>query len=215
MADKKAVLFVDNDKNILKQLDTVFKNKDYRLYFAKTVDEALDILIHNKVDVVAADMILPGKTGLDLLHTIKHKYPYIVRIFLVEINQISSILSCINNGAIYRFIEKPWKNSEQILLTIKDAMLYSDFLQNNIILDNNNSDIITISIESLRDIIDLYKRQYFIVKNDTLIVFVSSSFNSKMNVNSYLNEYDINLNLYHKRLLDHNYTLYIRRSQYI
>lgn len=214
MAEKKDILFVDDDSYILNQLSIMFKNSDYNLHFSQTADEALDILIHDKIDVIAADMILPGKSGLDLIKIVKNKYPYIVRIFLVEINQISSTLAFINNGDIYRFIEKPLKNAEQIFSIIKNAVFYSDFLQNKPV-NNDSSDNITISFEAIKDIIDLYKRQYFIVRNDNLIVLVSSSLVSKMNVNSFIDEYDINFNLYHKRILDHNNILYIRRSQYI
>lgn len=215
MPNKKAVLFVDDKEDILQRLNYAFKDQCYMMYFAKTAEEALDILIHNKVDVVAVDMILPGKTGLDLLNIIKHKYPYITRVILVEIYQIPSVLSYINNGDIYRFIEKPWRNSEQIKLTMNDAFIYSDYLQNNYLSDANNSSLLTISLEALRDVIDLYKRQYFIVRNETLIVLVSSSLNDKIKVNSSLDQYDINFNLYHKRVLDSKHILYIRRSQYI
>jgi DNA-binding NtrC family response regulator len=214
MAEAKDILFVDDDSYILNQLNIMFKNSDYNLHFASTADEALDILIHDKIDVIASDMILSGKSGLDLIKIVKNKYPYIVRIFLVEINQISCTLAFINNGDIYRFIEKPLKNAEQIFSIIKNAVFYADFLQNKPV-NNSNSDNITISFETIKDIIDLYKRQYFIVRNDNLIVLVSSSLDSKMNVNSFLDEYDINFNLYHKRILDQNHTLYIRRSQYI
>lgn len=214
MGEKKDILFVDDDSSVLNQLNLMFKNRNCNLYFAETADEALDILIHNKIDIIASDMILPGKSGLDLIKIVKNKYPYIVRIFLVEINQISSTLSFINNGDIFRFIEKPFKNTEQIFSVIKDAVFYSDYLQSNPA-TYNNSDIIAISYEAIKDIMDLYKRQYFIVKNDNLIILVSSSLSSKMNVNSKMDEYDININLYHKRILDQNHTLYIRRSQYI
>ena len=214
MTEQKDILFVDDDSYILNQLNTMFKNSGYNVHFAKAADEALDILIHDKIDVIASDMILPDKSGLDLIKIVKNKYPYIVRIFLVEINQISSTLDFINNGDIYRFIEKPLKNEDQIISTIKNAVLYADFLKSKPVNDSS-SDNITISLEAVKDIIDLYKRQYFIVKNNNLIVLVSSCLDSKMKVNSFLDEYDINFNLYHKRMLDQNNTLYIRRSQYI
>ncbi|QAT40414.1 response regulator [Clostridium sp. JN-9] len=214
MTEQKDILFVDDDSYILNQLNIMFKNSDYNVHFAKAADEALDILIHDKIDVIASDMILPDKSGLDLIKIVKNKYPYIVRIFLVEINQISSTLDFINNGDIYRFIEKPLKNADQIISTIKNAVLYADFLKSKPVNDSS-SDSITISLEAVKDIIDLYKRQYFIVKNNNLIVLVSSCLDSKMKVNSFLDEYDINFNLYHKRMLDQNNTLYIRRSQYI
>ena len=214
MTEQKDILFVDDDSYILNQLNIMFKNSDYNVHFAKAADEALDILIHDKIDVIASDMILPDKSGLDLIKIVKNKYPYIVRIFLVEINQISSTLDFINNGDIYRFIEKPLKNADQIISTRKNAVLYADFLKSKPVNDSS-SDSITISLEAVKDIIDLYKRQYFIVKNNNLIVLVSSCLDSKMKVNSFLDEYDINFNLYHKRMLDQNNTLYIRRSQYI
>ena len=71
MNKKYSVLIVEDDSTLRGQL-----NEAIGLYFnckaASNVDEALSILGETKVDVIVSDILMPGKSGLHLVKTIRH-----------------------------------------------------------------------------------------------------------------------------------------------
>jgi len=128
----KTVLFVDDQKEIIDLLKVKLKNKKYKTLFALSGDEALEIIKEETVHVVVTDLLMPGKNGITLLLQLKEQYPEIVRIVLSGLSQVSSILSAINKGDIFRYITKPWKIDEQAESIINSALEYSDFLQSEV-----------------------------------------------------------------------------------
>lgn len=124
----KNVLFVDDQKEILELLRVKLKNKTYRALFAQSSDEALEIMKSEEISVIVTDLLMPGKNGIALLEQLKVEYPLVVRIVLSGLSQVTSILSAINNGDIFRYITKPWKIDEQADSIIESALEYSDFL---------------------------------------------------------------------------------------
>jgi len=125
----KSVLFVDDQKEILDLLKVKLKDKHYRTFFADSSDAALAVLKEEEIHVVVTDLLMPGKNGIALLQEIKELYPSVVRIVLSGLSQVSSILSAINSGDIYRYLTKPWKIDEQAESVIESALEYSEFLK--------------------------------------------------------------------------------------
>jgi len=125
----KTVLFVDDQKEILELLRVKLKNKSYKALFAESSDEALEIMKREDINVIVTDLLMPGKNGIALLEQLKEEYPFVVRIVLSGLSQVTSILAAINNGDIYRYITKPWKIDEQADSVLASALEYSDFLR--------------------------------------------------------------------------------------
>ena len=128
----KSVLFVDDQKEILDLLKMKLKNKSYNTYFADSCDGALALLKEREIHVVVTDLLMPGTNGIALLQELKTHYPGVVRIVLSGLSQVTSILSAINNGDIYRYITKPWKIDEQAESIINSALEYSEFLKSRV-----------------------------------------------------------------------------------
>jgi len=65
----KTLLFIDDDPNIHKGLNRLFKQQrvSWQYCFASGVDEALGIIEEGGVDAVLFDINMPGKDGFDLL----------------------------------------------------------------------------------------------------------------------------------------------------
>jgi len=65
----KNILFVDDDTNIHKGLNRLFKQQQvsWTYCFAVGVDEALDIIEQGNVDAVISDVKMPARDGFDLL----------------------------------------------------------------------------------------------------------------------------------------------------
>jgi len=51
---------------------------------------------------------MPGMTGVEFLHRAKALYPQTVRMVLSGFTELQSIIDAVNEGAIYKFLTKPW-----------------------------------------------------------------------------------------------------------
>ncbi|MEW5795952.1 MAG: response regulator [Candidatus Zixiibacteriota bacterium] len=72
---KPNVLVVDDDSAIRELVSDFLVLERYRPLQAESVDQALAVLEKGPVDVVITDIMMPGKTGLDLLVHVKQTYP--------------------------------------------------------------------------------------------------------------------------------------------
>lgn len=119
-----AILFVDDEKLILNSLERGLLDEPYKKYFAKSAQEALDILEKKDIHVLVTDMKMPGMNGLELLKIVKEKYPQIVKIVLSGYTQLPQILATINQVDIFKFITKPWKLEDEFKRVINQAIEY-------------------------------------------------------------------------------------------
>jgi DNA-binding NtrC family response regulator len=122
---KYSVLFVDDEKRILTALRSIFR-REYDVYIADGGEEALAILAENKIDVIVSDQRMPNMLGNELLTKVHQLYPKTMRLLLTGFMDKEAIIKTINEGEIYRFINKPWRNDE-IHKTIAEAALASEF----------------------------------------------------------------------------------------
>ncbi|MBW7991639.1 MAG: response regulator [Planctomycetes bacterium] len=125
--EKRTVLFVDDEEKMLTSLKRGLLDEPYKTLFANSGKEALEILQRNPVHVIVTDMRMPEMGGLDLLRTVKAEYPNIIRMVLSGYTQVSTLLTAINQGEIFRFITKPWKLEEEFKPAILEALEYYDF----------------------------------------------------------------------------------------
>jgi len=124
--EKKTVLFVDDEEKLLRSLRRGLIDEPYKTLFANNGKEALEILRTKDVHVLVTDMRMPEMGGLELLRIAKREHPQIVRMVLSGYTQISTLLTAINDGEVYKFITKPWKLEEEFKPAILQALEYYD-----------------------------------------------------------------------------------------
>lgn len=73
----ETILVVDDDAGILGSIDLVLSPLGYRLLLASSGEEALELAEQKgeKIDLLFADIMLAGITGLDLARQFLKKYP--------------------------------------------------------------------------------------------------------------------------------------------
>ncbi|MDF1694000.1 MAG: response regulator [Zhongshania sp.] len=108
-AAKPRILFVDDEPRILVALKALFR-RDYDVLTADSGKAALAILRDGDVDVVVSDQRMPEMTGVEVLRLAKSLRPRAIRVLLTGYSDLSAILAAINDGEIFRFINKPWSN---------------------------------------------------------------------------------------------------------
>lgn len=119
-----AVLFVDDEVNVLSSLRRGLIDEDYECFFASSGKEALEIMKRNVISVICTDMRMPEMDGLTLLKEVKAKYPKTVRVVLSGYTQLQQVLATVNQGDIFKFITKPWKMEEEFKVVIQQALDY-------------------------------------------------------------------------------------------
>ncbi len=115
------LLFVDDESNILSSLKRLFRPHGYRIFTALSGKEALAVMEKETVDLVVSDMRMPEMDGAVFLEQVFNRWPDTVRILLTGYSDLTSTISAVNKGQIYRYISKPWEDSD-ILLTVKRAL---------------------------------------------------------------------------------------------
>jgi len=121
---KYTVLFVDDEPRITSALRAIFR-KEYNVLIANSGAAALSILAKQSVDVIVSDQRMPEMLGNELLATVSTHYPQTMRILLTGFMDKQAIVDSINEGEIYRFINKPW-NNDQMREVIAEAALASE-----------------------------------------------------------------------------------------
>jgi DNA-binding NtrC family response regulator len=122
--ESKTVLFVDDEERLLSSLKRGLIDESYKCLFANSGAQALELLSKNTVQVIVTDMRMPEMNGLELLCKVREKYPDIIRIVLSGYTQITTLLTAINEGHIYKYITKPWKLEEEFKPQIRAALEY-------------------------------------------------------------------------------------------
>ena len=120
MTEKANVLFVDDERQVLVALRALFRSQ-YQVFIANGGEEALEIIRREPIHVIVSDQRMPKMLGHELLHQVKEIRPSAVRLLLTGYSDLSAIIQSINEGEVFRFINKPWDNTE-IRLTIENAV---------------------------------------------------------------------------------------------
>ncbi len=124
------ILFVDDEENVLNAMRRMFADEDYRILTAASGAMALSILENETVHLVVSDHRMPGMTGAELLKSIKERWPQTIRIMLTGHADVNSIMGAVKDGAVYKFITKPW-NDEDLRLTVSLALQQYQLIHEN------------------------------------------------------------------------------------
>ena len=120
MAEK--ILLVDDDANILDGYRRSL-SRDFLIETAEGGEHALQLVTHNgPYAVVVSDMRMPRMDGIQLLIEIKAHFPDTIRVILTGNADIDTAINAINEGSIFRFLNKPC-SKETMGKTLTAALL--------------------------------------------------------------------------------------------
>jgi CheY-like chemotaxis protein len=107
-------------------------------------------MARHEVDVILSDQRMPGMSGVELLRRVKQLYPETIRLVLSGFTELQSITDAINEGAIYKFLAKPW-DDEQLRAHLRAAFTLKEMADQNRRLDQEVQ-------TANRDLADLNRR---------------------------------------------------------
>lgn len=131
------LLLVDDEPGILAALRRVFQRENYKLHFARNGVEAIKILASQDIHLIISDFMMPEMNGSELLIKVRERWPATIRIMLTGHANTEAVMGSIRDGAVYRFILKPW-NDDDLRLTIALALEQYALQQRNRTLEKQN-----------------------------------------------------------------------------
>ena len=135
---KYRLLLVDDESGIVKALTRVFRQENYEVITAGSGKEALERLAEGAVHLVISDFMMPGMNGAQFLHEVKQRSPETIRIMLTGHANTDAVMGAINEGAVYKFILKPW-NDDDLRVTVALALEQFDLIARNKVLKSENA----------------------------------------------------------------------------
>lgn len=118
--EKYKLLFVDDEPDILDSLSRAFR-REYRIFTAASGAAGIALLRTEKIDLVISDQRMPDVTGDAVLKFAMEHQPDAIRILLTGYSDMESLVRCVNEARIYKYITKPWE-PENLRLTVVRAL---------------------------------------------------------------------------------------------
>ncbi len=101
------ILCVDDDPNILQGYKRALR-KDFDISIAEGGEPGLALIAQEgPFAVIVSDMRMPGMDGVQFLSRVKEIAPNTVRIMLTGNSDQQTAMSAVNEGSIFRFLNKP------------------------------------------------------------------------------------------------------------
>ncbi|CAN2041706.1 hypothetical protein GMMP15_560109 [Candidatus Magnetomoraceae bacterium gMMP-15] len=133
MSDK--VVFVDDESRILKVLKRLFMDEPYEIFTFESPINALEQMKKNEIAVVVSDQRMPDMKGTEFLEKVRENWPDTVRIILTGYADLEAAIDSINKGYVYRFINKPWDDT-QFKMEVEQAVdHYKLVVENKMLLE--------------------------------------------------------------------------------
>ena len=107
MSQKRRILIVDDESNIRRILQVAFEKEGYQAEVAEDAFAAFSRLNNEAFDCLLTDVTMPGKTGYELLHEVKAKFPELPVVIMTAYGTIPQAVQAIRDGA-FEYITKPF-----------------------------------------------------------------------------------------------------------
>jgi putative two-component system response regulator len=124
LASGFTLLCVDDEPDIVDSLYRTFR-KGYTVLTATSGEDAVEVLKVRPVDLIISDQRMPGLTGDEVLKTARALQPDTIRILLTGYSDLESLVKCVNEAGIYKYLTKPWE-PEALKLTVARALEHLD-----------------------------------------------------------------------------------------
>jgi DNA-binding NtrC family response regulator len=109
-----SILLIDDERAIRVALRKCLEREGFKVDDCGDPVEGVKLAEKNGYGLVICDYQMPGMLGVDVLRRIKLLQPNTIRIILTAHADMDIAIRAINDGAVYRFLVKPWDNRELV-----------------------------------------------------------------------------------------------------
>jgi DNA-binding NtrC family response regulator len=107
----RKILIVDDETTLRHSIKQALQTADRRIDLASSGEEAVRLEAENAYEVIVADLMMPGLSGLDLLRTLKEKGSPARLILITGYPTITTAEQAVKMGA-FDFLSKPFMPAE-------------------------------------------------------------------------------------------------------
>jgi DNA-binding NtrC family response regulator len=128
---KGVVLIIDDEEEIRESIELLLNSEGLATDTAATGEEGLKKIDENLYDAVLLDLMLPGKSGMDVQKDIKRIDPTLPVVIITAIGALETAITAIKEGS-FDYVTKPWNNDKLLVIVsnaIKQRQLMSENLQ--------------------------------------------------------------------------------------
>jgi two-component system, NtrC family, nitrogen regulation response regulator NtrX len=126
---KAHLLLVDDNPNTLASLSRAFRMAGYEVTVSDNAARAIDLLRTETFDLILSDVVMPGKSGLELLEELKAAGVKTPIVLVSGQANIEMAVRATKLGAL-DFLEKP-SSTDKLLITIENALCLSRLQDEN------------------------------------------------------------------------------------
>ncbi len=123
MDNPMRILIIDDDEGVLRLLESYFSSKGMESSSFAEPPDLKRVIGDLHPDAVLLDIVLPHKSGLDVLADIKGIYPQLPVIMMTGYTDYDKNIESLRKGA-YAFLTKPFLNLEEIYHVTNNAVCY-------------------------------------------------------------------------------------------
>src|SRR3990172_1138647 len=103
----KPVWIIDDDRSIRWVLEKALARENIEFRSFASADEALQEIAKDMPQMVISDIRMPGRSGLELLQTLRDRYPHLPIIIMTAYSDLESAVSAFQGGA-FEYLSKPF-----------------------------------------------------------------------------------------------------------
>ncbi|HKV26345.1 MAG TPA: sigma-54 dependent transcriptional regulator [Candidatus Acidoferrum sp.] len=123
MPRKAHLLLVDDDPNTLASLSRAFRLAGHEATVCDNAPRALELLRTDSFDLILSDVVMPGKSGLELLEDLKQMGMKTPIVLISGQANVEMAVKATKLGAL-DFLEKPL-STDKLLVTVENALRLS------------------------------------------------------------------------------------------
>jgi len=111
-AKDRCLLIVDDEPHIINSLIRELHGEKYNILTATSAGVALQLIRENRIGVILSDFVMPGMDGITFLNHAGRIDSKTIHIILTAHGAFESVVRTITESPIFKYIAKPWSQSE-------------------------------------------------------------------------------------------------------
>src|SRR3954463_13420296 len=127
---KGSILIIDDEEEIRESIEMLLSSEGLSVHTASNGEEGLRKIEDNQYDLVLLDLMLPGKSGMEIQRDIKRIDPTLPVVIITAMGALETAVTAIKEGS-FDYIAKPWDN-EKLLVVIGNAIKQRQLMTENV-----------------------------------------------------------------------------------
>lgn len=125
-APRHCLLVVDDEVDVLDSVHDLLR-REFQVLRARSAAEGCELLQEHEIHIIMTDQRMPHMSGIELLTRARARHPRAVRMLFTGYADINAVIAAINQGHVFRFLQKPWQ-PEELLEAVREAATEYDRL---------------------------------------------------------------------------------------